>query len=167
MAGFGMFGGGALHGPGGMPREESLAEMPAELSRFIESLEEWARVNEKDARRDSQRFWLLKSPAIVLAAASGVVAIMHVPALLVAVMSAATTVFVTLDGIIKPGKLRGIHVMAFHDIRNLENAIASEWSEGVLRRKDLQSLAAEIIKHAETRRKAIAENLKKEEGKGL
>src|SRR5689334_11402463 len=48
--------------------------MPPALAAQLKSLEEWAQANRSDARRDTLRFWMLKIPAILVSASSGVFA---------------------------------------------------------------------------------------------
>jgi hypothetical protein len=92
---------------------------------------------------------------------------LHLATFITALTSAVGAICVALDGVLKPGKLYGVHITAFHDIRNLENAAISEWSSGLLENKNPSTLAAEIIKRAERQRNAIVAYLKKEEGRSL
>ena len=142
-------------------------DMPPELVSFLESLEVWAHGNEKDAKADEKRYWSLKIPSLLLTASSGIAALASYRTYIIATISALGTIFVGLDTILKPGRLRGVHMVAFHDIRSLQDSIVSQWTTGRLAGKDPNALAAELIKLAQNQTASLAANLKKEEARGL
>jgi hypothetical protein len=57
-------------------------------------------------------------------------------------------------------------MVAFHDIRSLQDNIVSQWTMGRLASKDPNTLAVELIKLAQKQKASIAANLKKEEASG-
>lgn len=121
--------------------------MPPALAAQIQSLEEWAQANRQDARRDAVRFWMLKVPAILVSAGSGVFAYFKWDGIAV-VAGAIAGLCVLIDGLNPGGALRNVHQRAFNELRKLQDTMSSEWQVGELRGKAPNLLAAEIIENA-------------------
>ena len=112
----------------------------------IESLRAWAFANDKDARSDRRRYWLLKIPAIIFAASTSALETFgfHSAVILVGVVSA---VCVAIDAAYPGGLLHNIHRQASNEIFLLADMVRLEWEkitvefrdvsnpEGVLERK--------------------------------
>lgn len=130
------------------------AGMPPALAGQLKSLEDWALANRSDARRDTLRFWMLKIPAILVSASSGVFAYFKVDAIAV-VAGAIASLCVLIDGLNPGGALRNVHLRAFNELRKLEDTMLSNWQVGELRGKDRNLLAAEIIERAEDEKARI------------
>jgi hypothetical protein len=129
--------------------------MPGELTGQIQELEDWARANLKDSRADSFKFWSLKAPAIVVSACGGVFAYLNLKPVTIAA-GAVASICVLLDGVIRAGTLRSVHLRAVHDLRNLQHEILFQWRVGSLRDEHPDKLAAEIVADAHKERKKIA-----------
>jgi len=136
-------------------------EMPVEMLQYIQQLEIWALANKRDAKQDTIKFWSFKAPAIVAASVSGILGSFHnlnpIVPILIGVIGSACVAF---DGIVHPGKMRGFHNRALHDLRTLENSIEIEWNISKLRHTNSDELAAKILETAEVKRLEIAAYLK-------
>jgi hypothetical protein len=132
--------------------------LPDILTNEINQLELWAQRNLKESKQDSSHFWMLKVPAIVLSAAAGILA--HINAAVTSAVSIVAGVFVGLDGYIKGGKLRAVHLRAYHELRTLQNDIQAAWKLGCLRGVESRELVATIIENTEKQKKLISEYLK-------
>jgi|GEM_PF-2394651 len=133
--------------------------MPAELRSFVSELEEWARLNQTDARHDTIRFWILKVPAILSSACAGVLAINHFETA-AAILAAIATTCILIDGVNPGGQLRNAHVRAVHDLRTLQHQVVNDWRVGCLRGTNTKKLAAELLQKAEKVREQVAAALK-------
>lgn len=147
------------------PSLDSLEEMPANLRNQLADLEAWAVANQRDARNDAIRFWVLKIPAIIASASAGIFAFYEwevVPLIAGAVASAC----VLIDGLNPGGALKNAHYKAFFEIRELEVAMQAEWrieSYKATTPTEKNALGSSIIRNAERKRGKIAEELKKAE----
>ena len=132
----------------------SVSSMPPALAVQLKGLEDWALANRSDASRDTLRFWMLKIPAILVSASSGVFAFFKLDAIAV-VAGAVGSLCVLIDGLNPGGALRNVHLRAFNELRKLEDTMMSSWQVGELRGKDRNLLAAEIIERAEDEKARI------------
>jgi uncharacterized membrane protein YgaE (UPF0421/DUF939 family) len=115
-------------------------------------LEEWAKANQKDARKDAFAFWTLKVPAIIASASAGIWA--HFNLTTVSVIAGAIASFcVIVDGIHPRGMLRNTHLRAFHDIRMLQSRMMSEFRSS---EDKVQTTVRSIIRKSEAERQRIA-----------
>ncbi len=141
--------------------------MPPQMQQYVRQLESWALANEKDAKRDTQKFWSFKAPAIVAASISGVLGSLGLHPAIPILIGAVGGICVALDGVLHPGKMRGFHVRALHDLRILEHSIENQWNIASLRHVNSDELAAEILERAEKKSQEIDEYLKLGEGSDL
>ncbi len=133
--------------------------MPDELRQFVVELEDWARLNHADARKDTIRFWVLKIPAVVSSAAAGVLALGDLTAV-AAVLAAVASACVLIDGVNPGGQLRNAHLRAVHELRALQHEIVNGWRMGTLQGRSGNALAATLLEQGEVERKKIANDLK-------
>lgn len=131
------------------------SKMPPAMEEYLQQLENWALANEKDSRKDSFKFWSFKIPGIVAATGSGLFAAIHLPSLASLLIGLIGGLCVALDGILRPGKLRSVHIRALHDLRNLENVVRNQWLMATLEGRNSNSLAAKILGDAENKRLKI------------
>lgn len=127
--------------------QASASSMPPALERQLRSLEEWAQANRRDAQHDAMRFWMLKVPAILVSAGSGVFAYFKLDGIAV-VTGAIASLCVLMDGLNPGGALRNVHCRAFNELRQLQDSMSSDWQVGELRGEAPNLLAAEIIENA-------------------
>lgn len=143
-------------------KKKAKGKRPPAIPQFLKDqlteIEYWAVDNEKDARVDAIRFWVLKIPAIVVSASSGVFAHFDMP-LITLIAGSVASLCVLVDGLNPGGMLRNVHLRVFHDLRNLQQDIGAQWRVGILDGKDKNKLAAEIIRGIQTERKRIADYL--------
>lgn len=128
--------------------------LPAELSDYIQELEMWALANREDARQDTIKFWALKGPAILCSASSGVFAYLQW-ALAGLIASGIASICIVMDGLLRAGLLRSIHIRAFHDIRALESRMRDDWLIGQANCEQENKLVARILKGAKDKREEI------------
>lgn len=124
----------------------SLTTMPAELTDILDGVEKWTLANAKDAKRDSILFWSLKMPSILCSAGAGVVASIHAPAPVTAILAAVGAACVAVDAAIQPGRLRNTHWGVVHKLRGLQNSVHEEWAAASLEKKATEELAASLIR---------------------
>jgi hypothetical protein len=136
--------------------------MPGELQSFISELEDWARLNQADARHDTIRFWSLKVPAILSSASAGVLAINHLETA-AAILASIATACILIDGVNPGGQLRNAHVRAVHDLRTLQHQLVNDWRVGCLRGTNTNNLAAELLLKGEKAREEVASALRSAE----
>jgi hypothetical protein len=129
--------------------------IPQFLIDQLSELEFWAMDNKQDARLDAIRFWVLKIPAILVAASAGIFAHLDMPIVTLAA-GAIASLCVLIDGLHPGGMLRNVHHRACHDLRNLQNDIGAHWRAGILDGEDSEKLAAKIIREIQVERKRIA-----------
>jgi hypothetical protein len=104
-------------------------------------------------------FWLLKAPAIVLSAVSGLSAAFVEAKPLVVIVSMLAGVCVLIDGVARPGRMRNIHWRAFHDLRLLENELDAQWKTGILDGGDPEEVTSGVIKLARKEKERIGKYL--------
>jgi hypothetical protein len=143
------------------PQAVVVPDLPQVITDMIADLEDWARRCDKDAKHDARNFWSLKLPAIVISASSGLLAHFKFEVGLVAGIVASMCVL--LDGLIRTGALRTIHVRAVFDLKTLKHEIEDKWRAGSLRGKNLNQLAATIVEYNSMERKKIATYIRDEE----
>jgi len=115
--------------------------LPASLEEAVQSLETWAVSNLGEAKRNGRLYWLLKIPAIVLSASSGLIIYFESP-FATQLAGTAVAILVAVDGLRPPGRLRDIRYRAHAELRHLENRMIAQWrsrpvganSDEVLRR---------------------------------
>lgn len=134
--------------------------LPREIEHFLDTLEEWAIINQSSAKWDSIKFWSLKVPAIIGASCTGVIASLHLSPTIPAILGTMSAVFVALDGLVRPGVLHSVHTRAFHDIRSLEMSVVHQCSIRRLEGEDGPRMAAKILGDAEKKRLIIASYLR-------
>jgi hypothetical protein len=111
---------------GALPGGEAKDEMPSILKHQFEELEYWAQENRRDSRVDTRRFWMLKIPAIIVAASGGIFAY-YKPGILSVIAGAISSACVLLDGIYPGGQLRNTHYKAFLELRKLQFDMRTKW----------------------------------------
>jgi len=132
--------------------------MPDELKDQLDELEEWARGNMSDSRRDATAFWGLKVPAIFAAASAGVWA--HFDWTTASVISGSiASVCVIIDGVHPRGMLRNTHLRACHDIRILMGDMVTRWRTRASNATP-GNTARRIIKEAAGERERIAKYIR-------
>jgi hypothetical protein len=134
-------------------------EIPSQLQAFVAELEEWAILNDRDARMDTLRFWSLKIPTILSSALAGVLAVTHLNTI-AAMLAAFASACVLIDAVNPGGQLRNAHLRAVHDLRGLQHRIMKNWRIGILRDKAGNCLAAEILESAQKIRDKITADLR-------
>jgi hypothetical protein len=132
----------------------------------LENIEKWAQDNEREARQDRVNFWLLKAPAIILSAVSGLGAAIGDAKVLVIVVSTLAGVCVLIDGVVRPGRMRSVHWRAFSDLRLLQNRIESQWTSSILDGADPDKATSEVIKLADKEKERIGKYLAEIESSG-
>jgi hypothetical protein len=135
------------------------AEMPPELRAFIDELDAWATLNERDVRRDTIRFWALKLPAIVSSASAGVLALEHLGTI-AAILAAVSRACVLIDAVNPGGQLRNAPLRAVVDLRELEYDVVNNWRIGSLQGAPSGQLAVETLQGARKVRERIFLDLK-------
>jgi hypothetical protein len=100
--------------------------MPQELKNQLEELEQWAKGNARDARRDGLLFWILKAPAICASLSASFWALIQFKQG-AAIAGGIAGACVFIDGIHPRGILRNIRSRAKHDIRILASHMISNW----------------------------------------
>jgi hypothetical protein len=128
--------------------------LPSELSDYIKELEMWALANREDAREDTMKFWAFKGPAILCSASSGVFAFKQW-ALAGLIASGIGSVCIVMDGLLRAGLLRSVHIRAFHELRALESHMRDEWLIGHANCEQESKLVARILKGAKDRKEEI------------
>jgi hypothetical protein len=136
--------------------------MPTTLVDQIQNLETWAQDNKRDAKLDTFRFWMLKTPAILVSASSGIFAHFKLDAVAV-ITGAIASLCVLIDALNPGGALRNVHLRAFHDLRRLEETMTSNWKVGDLRDENRDLLAATIIEAAKKEKDRIAADIRNAE----
>jgi hypothetical protein len=131
---------------------------PQVLQEAIQTLEHWARRNDEEANKDGRKFWVLKLPAILVSASSGLLAHLRVEAGIAAGVLAS--VCILLDGLIRAGDLRSVHLKAVAEIKLLKHEIQGNWTAGYLRGGNLRELVAGIVEDSEKEKRRIAAYLK-------
>lgn len=131
--------------------DQSLVPMPEILSRQVNDIETWAVSNNRDASRESLRFWALKVPAIVGAATAGVTGFLgwEIVCLVIGGLASAC---VLIDSLNPAAKLRNAHLAAVHDLRQLEQDMTETWNVNAWRlttREERLELASKIIQDAQ------------------
>jgi len=127
--------------------------MPADLQEQLAEIEVWAQANRKEARQDTVSFWILKIPAIIASAGSGILAYIDIK-LIALIAGFIAAVCVLIDSVYPRGMLRNTHLRAYHDLRILTSHMVSQWRF----HKDHNDLdaAKRIIREAEPERNRIA-----------
>jgi hypothetical protein len=143
------------------PHDESIHDesIPAELREYLQELEMWAQLNQRDLRGDTLAYWLLKVPAILASACSGILTASDV-AILPGVLAALASACVLIDAFQPRGQLRNAHLRAIYDIRSLEHQIVSRWRVGSLRGVPDNKLAADILEESQQKQRKIEAELR-------
>jgi len=129
-------------------------EVPRDLDAQLQDLERWAQGAQIDARRDAFFFWMLKAPAIVASASAGLCG--HFGLTTASLVVAALSSFcILVDGIRPQGMLRNTHLRALHDIRNLTNAMMTQWRSRPVGQNSTVA-ARKIVADSEEERNRIA-----------
>lgn len=127
--------------------------VPLDFQAQLNELEEWAQANKKEAWRDAVAFWILKIPAMIASAGSGLLAYIDIKLVgLIAGFIAA--VCVLIDATYPRGMLRNTHLRAYHDLRILTTEMAVKWR--ARKGNDDINTAKRIIRDAEPERLRIA-----------
>jgi len=139
-------------------------DLPPVLQDVVAVLEDWAARNNDDARKDALKFWALKIPAITVSASAGLLAHFNVEVGVGA--GVVTSVCVLLDGILRAGTLRAVHLRAVSDIKALKHDVYAKWRASYLRGSEPEKLresTAKIIEFSEKEKKKIAQYLQNAE----
>lgn len=131
-----------------------LSDLPLVLTENLKQLEMWASLNHQDARRDAMKFWALKAPAILISACPGLFAYWKINGLSV-ICGVIASACIAIDGLLRAGLLRNVHIRAFHEIRALQNDLRMQWQIGILQREDQDKLLARILKDTSDERRRI------------
>ena len=154
-----------------VPIPEGCSLTPEEvLAEELKHLEKWAKGNKFDSQLDSIKFWLLKTPAIIISASSGVLAHYHLDSISV-VLSGVAGAIILLDGILQPGSLRDVHYLAFFELRSLQDEVVAEWSKSSFLEGDIfarpskerRVVATTLIERIQQEKKRIGKYLKDKE----
>lgn len=132
------------------------SRLPPALSEKVDDLEKWALSNRQEAQDDAARFWAFKVPAILSSATSGLFALLKCRIAGV-VASSIASICIVMDGLLRAGMLRGVHIRAFHEIRALESHIRDEWLIGQAKNESENELVARILIEAQDKSKQIEE----------
>ena len=111
-------------------------------------------MNQRDAKDDLLKFWALKVPAIAASTCAGLFVHFELNTISV-IASTLGSVFIVLDGLLRPGMLRKVHVRALYDLRDLQSEVTRQWQIGCFQKKDENELAAEILSKALEKRSQI------------
>lgn len=145
------------------PRRRPNKEMPNALKDELSQIHRWADENSREASQDSWKFWMLKLPAIVISASSGLTAYLGLSTLGVVSASVASAL-ILIDAVLRPGKLRDVHHLAQFELRTLADEIMGEWSSKVLRnRQEPELIAALLLERIQKERRRVANYLKRTE----
>jgi len=125
--------------------------MPEILRRQVTEIEVWATANNRDATRESLRFWALKIPAIVGAGTAGLTGFLgwEIACLVIGGLASAC---VLVDSLNPAAKLRNAHLAAVHDLRQLQQDMTETWNVNAWRlttREERLELASTIISDAQ------------------
>jgi hypothetical protein len=132
--------------------------LPQNLANMLREIREQAEANLRRARWDAAAFWILKIPAIVAAASSGIWAHFEMPTGSIFAGGIAS-LCVLIDGIASPGKLRVAHLTAYHDLAALISRMMGRWRARSQRRKD-ETVASQIIDNASAELRGINASLR-------
>lgn len=141
------------------PEPIHIGDYPQVLKDLIADLEHWAARNDKDARYDGIKFWALKLPAMFFSAGAGWIGHRWGSDSGMAV-GVVASICVGLDGILRAGTLRSVHLKAVAEIKLCKHQAQARWKAGCLRGGDLKELAASIIEQTEKEKRRIAEYVK-------
>ncbi|RKD89853.1 DUF4231 domain-containing protein [Mangrovibacterium diazotrophicum] len=122
-------------------QKKELEELPIEIQNKIQELENWANSNSKQAKRNLLWFWILKIPAIVFSATTGILALLEFN-ILAAILGSISSLCILIDGLFPRGTMRNLQIKAVYEIKWLQNEIVDRWRIGV---GDKQTLTREII----------------------
>ena len=108
------------------PAEVALDDGERAIAEELQMLEKWAQGNRRDAEKDRARFWALKLPAIICAAAiSGLEGFgMHTAVSFLGVISA---ICVACDALMPRGLLHNVHRRAFNELRFVAQTLKKSW----------------------------------------
>lgn len=152
-------GGGGSSGGKKSKGDDDKTAMPEALRRILDGTLAWAEDNCRDARRDRLKFWILKVPAILIAASGSVLTYFNLEQAMV-FTGALASVIVAFDGILRPGANRDVHYLAYLELRELHNFVASEWARLTLRDEATNEAAASLIEKIQKETTRISGNLK-------
>jgi hypothetical protein len=138
---------------------EVVGQLPNELREFIGEIEQWAKANAKDARKDKFSFWTLKIPAILSSAFASFLAAVHLN-IWASLLAAMASACILIDAAFPRGQLFRAHLRAVHDLRNIQHEIMNRWRAASFDDKNKNRLAADILKMAEQTRSRIARELR-------
>jgi hypothetical protein len=124
-------------------------------------LEAWAVANKKDAAKDSLLYWSFKGPAIAVSSSAVLIASLESPTFS-KVSAAVVAMLVTMDGLVKPGRLREVHHLAYSELRNLQQRCYSKWLSRPTA-EESETAARRIIAEAQAERERIAKYVQKGE----
>ena len=130
---------------------------PLDFKAHLNELEKWAQANKKEALRDAMAFWVLKIPAILASAGSGILAYIDVK-LVGLIAGFVAAVCVLIDSAYPRGMLRNTHLRAYHDLRILTTNMAVKWK--TRSGNDDADAAKRIIRDAEPERLRIAKYIR-------
>jgi hypothetical protein len=136
--------------------------LPLVLAEKVRAFEEWAQKNEREARHDAISFWMLKLPAIVVSASSGLLALTG-SKLLAGIAGVVASLCVLIDGLNPPGRMRNAHRLALYDLRNFQSRLDTLWRAGILEGKEPNALTADLLKQSQAEQERVSLYLLKAE----
>jgi hypothetical protein len=136
--------------------------LPPVLAEKVRAFEEWAVKNEREAQQDTISFWMLKIPAMVISASSGLLALTG-SKLLAAIAGIVASLCVLIDGLNPRGRLRNAHRLALYDLRNFQSRLVTPWQAGILEGKEPNALTADLLKQAQVELERVSAYLVKAE----
>jgi len=125
----------------------------------LNTLETWARANQRDAFIGSLRFWLLKGPAFLCAVAASIAQTIG-QGRAVIVLGAVAALAIAIDAA-WTGPMTHVYRRAIQDIRTLQNSVKLKWDKVRISYPDAKDPARSrealaILDTIQTRREEIA-----------
>lgn len=116
--------GGGGYGGGGPTAD-------AVIKQQLESLNQWAIANERDATKDRRRFWFFKLPAILCAASTAALETLGLGQVVV-ILGVISAICIAIDAIYPGGLLYNTHRRAANDIFQLREKVKTDWDKVLL-----------------------------------
>jgi hypothetical protein len=151
-------GGGGSAAPVSANPSDHARDIPRDFQDEMAVIQRWAEGNEREAKRDLLRFWILKLPAILVTAAAALFAYFHVDVASI-VASSIAALCIMVDAVRPAGMMYKAHRRAANEIYKLHADMASKFRVGNLANRDLSALAGEILADSKSERDRIAKYL--------
>lgn len=117
-------------------QKKEFEELPIEIQNKIYELENWAKSNLRQSKMNLIWFWILKIPAILFSASTGVFAMLNFN-VLTAIFGSISSLCILIDGIFPRGTMRNLQIKAVYEIRLLQNEMVDKWRIGEGERKNV------------------------------